>query len=175
MLDPTKLLASAVRHYRNDMDRLFGAFLPVPQSNLEILNGDETISLGELSLDVVYTPGHASHHVTYFLPQQRIAFVGDTAGVSINGDTFVLPATPPPDINIELWDASLDSISRLHAHRLFLTHFGFSDHPESHIANYRKRLHMWSDIAGNILQQPLDDSSALKSFLQQVTVEASTL
>ena len=147
LIDPSKLLQSASRLYGDDMERLFGEFLPVPAANLHALEGGETIALGSRQLQVLYTPGHASHHVTYFDSTESIAFVGDTAGISVNGHPFILPATPPPDISIELWDASLDAIAGLHPKRLFLTHFSFSDNPDAHLASYRERLHRWRDLS----------------------------
>src|SRR4029077_18818541 len=63
MADPSNLLASAQRLYGNDMRRLFGDFLPVPKKNLHVLKGGETLSFGARELQVLYTPGHASHHV----------------------------------------------------------------------------------------------------------------
>ncbi|HEU0317186.1 MAG TPA: MBL fold metallo-hydrolase, partial [Solirubrobacteraceae bacterium] len=62
LIDPTRLLASARRLYGEDMDRLWGAFEPVPEERIRILEGGE--ALGPFA--VAYTPGHASHHVSYF-------------------------------------------------------------------------------------------------------------
>jgi len=173
MINPLKLIQSAARLYGDDMQRLFGDFLAVPEANLHILEGGETISLGERTLQVFYTPGHASHHVTYFDAEERIAFVGDTAGISIEGHPFILPATPPPDIDLALWDASLDSITKLQPARLFLTHFGFSDRHIEHIANYRARLHHWADLAENILRTAPDEVAAMNAFAREVSAEAA--
>src|SRR5260221_12455564 len=123
MVDPVKLLDSAGRLYGQEMQKLFGDFLPVPENNLRILQGGETLALGSRELRVIYTPGHASHHVTYFDPTERVAYVGDTAGISIEGHPFILPATPPPDINLELWSESLEAIAQLRPRRLVLIHF----------------------------------------------------
>jgi glyoxylase-like metal-dependent hydrolase (beta-lactamase superfamily II) len=172
-LDPSKLLRSAARLHGEQMQPLFGEFLPVPAENLQVLHGGETIALGNRQLQVLYTPGHASHHVTYFDPVEAIAFVGDTTGISINGHPFVLPVTPPPDISIELWDASLDAIAGLHPKKLFLTHFSFSDSPTSHIDTYRERLHQWRDISAKILARNLDDSVAMHAFAQEIAAEAA--
>jgi glyoxylase-like metal-dependent hydrolase (beta-lactamase superfamily II) len=173
MADPSLLLASAARLYGNDMQRLFGDFLPVPEHNLHLLHGGETLSFGPRELQVLYTPGHASHHVTYFEPSEGVAFVGDTTGICIEGHPFILPATPPPDIQLELWDASLEAIDKLHPRRLFLTHFGFSDQASRHIAHYRERLHHWSEFAGQILAARHDDRQAMEAFVREVTREAS--
>ncbi len=173
MVDPLKLLQSAGRLYGEDLHRLYGEFLPVPPSNLYALSGGEVLPLGSRQLQVLYTPGHAFHHVTYFDPAESIVFVGDTAGISINGHPFILPATPPPDISIELWDASIDAIAGLHAKRLFLTHFSFSDNPAEHLESYRERLHRWRDISAGILALNLDDSEAMHRFSQEVAAESA--
>lgn len=173
MADPTKLLRSASRLYGDSLEPLFGEFLPVPASNLSVLHGGETLTQGSRQLRVVYTPGHASHHVTYFDPTDGTGFVGDTAGISINGHPFVLPATPPPDISIELWDASLDAIVGLHPEKLFLTHFSFSENPEVHLASYRDRLHRWADLSANILGRGLDEAASMQAFAEESAMEAA--
>jgi glyoxylase-like metal-dependent hydrolase (beta-lactamase superfamily II) len=173
MSDPAKLLHSASRLYGDSMLPLFGEFLPVPQTNLHALQGKEVLQLAGRKLEVLYTPGHASHHVTYFDPQEGTAFVGDTTGISVNGHPFILPATPPPDISLELWDTSLEAIAGLHPRRLFLTHFSFSDHPAEHIAHYRERLHHWSERVASILAGGLDEQAHVQKFIEEVHTDAA--
>jgi glyoxylase-like metal-dependent hydrolase (beta-lactamase superfamily II) len=173
MIDPTKLLDSARRLYGQETQKLFGDFLAVPESNLRILNGGETLALGARELRVLYTPGHASHHVTYFDPTERVAYVGDTAGISIEGHPFILPATPPPDISLELWSASLDAIAQLRPRRLFLTHFGYSDQPERHLNAYRERLQHWGKLSAEILSRGQEQSEAIRAFGRAVAAEAA--
>ena len=173
MMDPAKLLQSASRLYGEKLPVLFGEFLPVPAANIRALQGGEIIDLPLRKLQVLYTPGHASHHVTYFDSLDGVAFVGDTTGISINGDSFVLPVTPPPDISIELWDASLDAIAGLHPKRLFLTHFGFSADPVTHIARHRERLHRWRDLSANIVASNLSDALSIHRFAKEIAAEAA--
>jgi glyoxylase-like metal-dependent hydrolase (beta-lactamase superfamily II) len=173
IVDPSRLLQSAGRLYGSEMQRLFGDFQAVPKANLQVLEGGETISLGTRQMHVVYTPGHAFHHVTYFDLQGEVAFVGDTAGICIEGNRYALFATPPPDISIEHWDASLDAILKLHPQRLFLTHFSYSDNPAEHIKNYREHLHRWSDRSGKILASGEDETTCMHKFAQEVSAEAT--
>jgi glyoxylase-like metal-dependent hydrolase (beta-lactamase superfamily II) len=173
MVDPTALLRSAGRLYAEHMDRLFGEFLSVPQENLHILEGGETLSVAGRRLEVLYTPGHASHHVTYFDAAEGTAFVGDAAGICMEGDSFVLPATPPPDINLELWDASLGAIAERKPARLFLTHFGYSRHPATHLERYRERLQHWGTLSQQILATGTDEASAARLFVEYVSAEVS--
>lgn len=171
MIDPSKLLASAARLWPNDLQRLFGETLPVPAENLHLLEGGETITLGKRKIAVVYTPGHASHHVSYFENLEGVAFVGDTAGIRIGKHSYVMPATPPPDIDLGIWDSSFVAVLERKPARLFLTHFGFSENPSEHIAQFRERLHNWAAITGEILHTATSDAAATESFVATMRAE----
>lgn len=171
MADPTKLLASAGRLYGAEMDRLYGPVLPVPAENLRQLSGGETVSVGNRKLSVLYTPGHASHHVTFWDSKDGVAFVGDVGGISVEGDEFILPATPPPDIDLEIWNKSLDTIAALRPTKLFLTHFGYAHDPETHIARYRERLVKWSELVNTLLASGKPEEAAGQEFVDAVASE----
>src|SRR5712675_2722649 len=160
MIDPSRLLASAARLWPDTLHQLFGETLPVPKENLRILEGGETLTLGTRKLEVASTPGHASHHVSYFDGAEDIAFVGDTAGIRIDNGPYILPATPPPDIDLTLWDQSFAAILEREPSRLFLTHYGFSDKPQAHIAEFRERLYHWCEVAEDALAAAAQDSVA---------------
>ena len=171
MIDPAKLLASAARLWPDNLGELFGEMLPVAESHLRILEGGESITLGSRKIEVAYTPGHASHHVSYFDSVEGVAFVGDTTGIRIEGHPYVMPATPPPDIDLRLWDSSFATILERQPKRLFLTHFGFSEDPAAHIAEFRERLHRWMETTEKILQTAKSDSEAMDSFMAAMRAE----
>ena len=173
VIDPSKLIASAQRLWPNDLQRLFGEALPVPAENLRILEGGETLTLGSRKVAVVYTPGHASHHVSYFDQTEGVAFVGDTAGVRIEGNSFAMPATPPPDIDLEIWEKSFAAILERNPARLFLTHYGYSDNPSEHTLLFRERLHRWAALTAEILRSAPSDSAAMDSFMSKTYAEIS--
>lgn len=130
LADPSRLLRSAARLYGDRMEELWGEVLPVPERNLVALSGGEVAE----GLEVLATPGHASHHVAYLDPEAGEAFVGDVAGVRIPpGETVWLP-TPPPDIDLELWRASIERVAEREPERLMLTHYGSVGEPERHLA-----------------------------------------
>ena len=147
LVDPSKLLTSASRLYGQDMDRLWGDFLPVPQERLRVLGGGERIEVAGRTLEVAYTPGHASHHVSYFEPSSRIAFVGDTAGIRRGNGQYVMPASPPPDVDLELWRTSEARILEWDPDTLFLTHFGPFNGPRMHFQELMDRMIEWSRAA----------------------------
>jgi glyoxylase-like metal-dependent hydrolase (beta-lactamase superfamily II) len=139
MASPERLVASAARLYGGEdgLRRLWGEVVPVPEANLHALAGGEDV----LGFKVAYTPGHASHHVSYLHEASGTAFVGDVAGVRIPPSDYVIAPTPPPDIDVELWDRSLDLIADWSPGALALTHFGRVDDVEPHLAAARERLH----------------------------------
>lgn len=147
MIDPSKLLASAARLYGDQMEELWGAFLPVPESNVRVLAGGERIEAADRRFEVAYTPGHASHHVSFLDRGSGIAFVGDVAGVRTGRELFVLPPTPPPDIDVEIWAQSIELVRQWRASTLFVTHFGAHEDPDKHLDAMQTHLTTMTDIA----------------------------
>ncbi len=49
----------------------------IPGIDRTVREGD-TLDLGGITVDVIETPGHTNGHVTYHLPDEKVAFVGDT-------------------------------------------------------------------------------------------------
>jgi glyoxylase-like metal-dependent hydrolase (beta-lactamase superfamily II) len=139
LAEPERLLKSARMLYGDDMDRRWGDMVPVPEDNLRVLHGSESLFNGEF--EVAYTPGHASHHVSYL--HDGTAFVGDTGGVRIGG-RLTLPPSPPPDIDVEKWHASIERIAAWKPERLVQTHFGASEDPEAQLAELSARLDDWA-------------------------------
>jgi glyoxylase-like metal-dependent hydrolase (beta-lactamase superfamily II) len=146
MANPEKLVASAARLYGGEdgLRETWGEVIPVPEERLKILSGGESV----LGFDVQYTPGHASHHVCYFHSDSGVAFVGDMAGVRVPPSPLTLAPTPPPDIDVEAWERSLETIAAWEPQTLALTHFGTADDPPAQLAAVRESLRWQADLAG---------------------------
>ncbi|MGO9750006.1 MAG: MBL fold metallo-hydrolase [Solirubrobacteraceae bacterium] len=156
MADPTRLLDSAKRLYGDHMDLLWGEFIAVPESRLRILRGGEHLSFGRDEFEVAYTPGHASHHVSYLC--EGTAFVGDVGGVRISDGGPAIPPTPPPDIDLEAWHRSLELISGWAPKRLAVTHFGAHDEVDAHLTEVADRLDAWAELAREHDQQTFTET-----------------
>jgi glyoxylase-like metal-dependent hydrolase (beta-lactamase superfamily II) len=172
LIDPSRLTASATRLYGDDMKRLWGEVIAVPEGNLRVLSGGESIGPWR----VEYTPGHASHHVSYLHEPTGTAFVGDVGGVRVGGGP-IIPPTPPPDIDVELWHQSLQTVAAWEPARLAITHFGTYDDVASHIATMHEALDRWAALALETDQQSYaeamvaemeraPDATATRAFLQ---------
>jgi glyoxylase-like metal-dependent hydrolase (beta-lactamase superfamily II) len=141
LVDPSRLERSARRLYGDTFDSLWGELAPVPQANVRVA-GDRVVGL-----ECFPSPGHASHHVCY-LASDGTLYAGDAAGVRIRPHTTVLPPTPPPELDPEAWERTLDEIERRAPERLALIHFGIADDVAAHIAELRRRLAEWVERVG---------------------------
>ncbi len=140
VVDPSRLERSARRLYGESFDRLWGPLEPVPEENVRIV-GERV-----LDLEAFPTPGHASHHVSY-LASDGSCFAGDAAGVRIAPLRYVAPVAPPPDIDVEAWERTIDAIEERRPERLLLAHFGVADDPDFHLAELRSALRTWAERA----------------------------
>lgn len=161
VIDPSKLLASAERLYGDRLEHLWGKILPVPEANVRVLGGGETV----LGMRVAYTPGHASHHVSYLHEESGTAFTGDVAGVRIPGSSLVLPPSPPPDIDVELWHSSIALIEEWDPDRLAITHFGPIEDVPPHLAALHENLDLEAKLARELDAEAFE--AQLKARLEE--------
>ena len=176
LIDPGKLLASAERLYGDDMERLWGRIVPVPEANVRVLEGGEKV----LGMRVAYTPGHASHHVCYLHEETGTAFVGDVAAVRIPPTDFVVPPTPPPDIDVETWEKSIAIVEGWEPQRRARTQIGAVEDPAEHLDTVRTRLRQEAELAREMdaeeyeadlqrrIEAEIEDREALAELLQAV-------
>jgi hypothetical protein len=99
-----------------------------------------------------------------------VAFAGDTAGVSIDGG-YVLPPTPPPDIDPELWAASVARIGHWSPSTLFMTHFGPAASVRPHLHALLAHLDTISRLARESLDGPGTDEDRHARFLDALRLE----
>lgn len=168
MADPSKLLVSAGRLYGADMDRLWGEVRPLPQDRMRVISGGDTIEAAGRKLSVAWTPGHASHHVSYFDERHGVAFVGDTAGIRRGLNPYVMPPTPPPDIDLDIWRESTRTILAWRPAQIFLTHFGAFRDPEPHFAKLWERMDDWSRRVRASLDRPGTDEERATAFTREI-------
>jgi glyoxylase-like metal-dependent hydrolase (beta-lactamase superfamily II) len=169
LVDPTKLLASAERIYGDEMGPLWGRVAPVPERNLRVLEGGETLEAAGRRFTVEYTPGHASHHVVYFDQSDGTAYVGDVAGVRIPPSDFVQPPTPPPDIDVSAWIRSIDLVAAREPRSLALTHFGWVDEPQPHLERTKEALREAAELSRRMLDEHDDPAEAGRAYVAEVS------
>jgi glyoxylase-like metal-dependent hydrolase (beta-lactamase superfamily II) len=152
LADPeARLLPSARRLYGEAMEALWGVMEAVPASQLQAVQHGQRVRAGDLEAVAWHTPGHARHHVCWQVGDD--VATGDVAGVRFPGSSYVLPPTPPPDIDLEAWRSSLDLLRDLEVRRLLLAHFGAIGDVARHLDELQGRLGRWQELARAVIER----------------------
>ncbi|TML24057.1 MAG: MBL fold metallo-hydrolase [Actinobacteria bacterium] len=147
LADPSRLEASARRLYGDTFDTLWGELAPVPERNIH------PVGESVLGFECFPSPGHASHHVVY-VGADGTAYCGDAAGVRIQPHAYVMPPTPPPEVDVVAWHRTIDELERRQPQTLALIHFGIAKDPPHHLAELRRRLDEWVEIVAGGASEP---------------------
>jgi len=113
-----------------------------PTKLLRTATHGEKFVIGDTTLIAWHTPGHARHHIAWQVGKHLVA--GDVAGCKIGTGSIVAPC-PPPDINIEDWNNSIDLIETLDLEAVYMSHFGKVTDIQPHFKFLRYILQDWAD------------------------------
>jgi glyoxylase-like metal-dependent hydrolase (beta-lactamase superfamily II) len=166
--DPSRLISSASRVYGRLTKRLWGDIVPVPADRLVVLHDDQILEVADRRLHVLYAPGHAIHHVVYRDLDDGSMYVGDVAGVRMPGSSYVRPPTPPPDLDLDAWETTIDRLAALHPTAFYVTHFGRVAGTQEHLDQLRRRLRTWEQLVLTRMQAG-EDRAAITLALQRAS------
>ena len=189
LIEPGRLLSSAARIYGEQMDMLWGEMEPLPQALVRPVRDGDTVEILGHRIGVLYTPGHASHHVSYVLNKTRM-FTGDAAGIRLPGAATVRPALPPPEIDLETWHRSIQAMLQVEPDELLLTHFGPVKDVGGHFQELEHQHRTWSESIldgmnageddemlagriGNLSRNALEAESASAGTIERHSVTSS--
>ncbi len=162
LVDPSRLITSARRLYGDDLDTLLGEPEPVPADRVQLLEDGTQVTLGSRRLRSMDTPGHARHHLVLLDESSGDLFTGDAAGICLPGSRYVLPPTPPPELDVPTWDATLERLRALRPRRLLLTHFGPHTWCDELLAQMQQRLPSAVDLVRSALKAGLDEEAIIE-------------
>jgi glyoxylase-like metal-dependent hydrolase (beta-lactamase superfamily II) len=171
LADPARLVASARRIYGEQrMASLFGPVDPVPAERLRSLADGDRLEIGARALDVVHTPGHASHQIALADSETGAVFTGDALGIHVPDLPVLRPATPPPDFDVEL---SIDSIERIRARArsiLLFAHFGPIEEVDRICDLAQRRIREWAGVV-RLALDTTDDPDEIAEILKNEVVK----
>jgi glyoxylase-like metal-dependent hydrolase (beta-lactamase superfamily II) len=141
LADPVRLVAGA-RRYLGSFAEMYGDMAPVPRERLVPASTMDELDLGDRTLKIVATPGHASSHQCVVDTGAGVLFSGDALGVYIAEEGVIAPVTPPPDFDLEKQRRTLETLSALGCNRTCFTHFGCAGPCSDLAARSRRALEM---------------------------------
>jgi glyoxylase-like metal-dependent hydrolase (beta-lactamase superfamily II) len=148
LVDPERLNASSRRVYGDLMDSVYGDCTPIAAERVRgVADGERLDMGGGRMLELLYTPGHAKHHIAAFDADSGALFVGDSVGVKMAGMTAIRPATPPPDFDLVLAERTLQRYRDLQPGVVYLAHYGAVDPPQEALQEASDKLALWAQTA----------------------------
>jgi glyoxylase-like metal-dependent hydrolase (beta-lactamase superfamily II) len=174
LIDPSKLVASATRIYGDQMETLWGRWVPIPEDRVVPIEHGERIELGWRALTAWFTPGHARHHVAYLDEHQGDLYTGDVAGIHLPGAGYVLPPTPPPEFDPDAWGESIALMRSMRPIRLLPTHFGPTSNPKpgERLDQLAENLARFIEIGETSFAASEDQDALTERFHAELTVQA---
>ncbi len=167
MADPSTLIESATRIYgEENMAEFFGEMRPVPEDRLVELKDGEEIEVADGVVVAYDTPGHAYHHMAFYEPESGALFTGDVAGVRLPGQSYVKPPTPPPEVDIEAWKGSIETIRTMAPESLYPTHFGCYEDIERHLNELDQRLEEWLLL----VEELMDEERSREEIIEELQI-----
>lgn len=157
LVDPSRLIESAQMIYAERFDSLWGEMTPAPEERVNSLEGGEVINVGDLSIEVLETPGHAFHHHAFAV--NSACFAGDAVGARLPDSEYISVTSAPPQFHLAHTLASIDLIDGRKFEKLYLTHFGAVDDPSEHLKDYRHAVELNAEFIRQRLEEKMDPDS----------------
>ena len=166
LIDPSKLIASASRIYKDEMETLWGEILPASPDRVIAVQDGQVIEAGGLSFTAIETPGHARHHHVYQLDD--VVFTGDAAGIRFPDSPWIDVPAPPPEFDLEVWKVTIEKIRARGATILYPTHYGPTSEVEIQLDGLRIALEETVEFVQSMMDEGLDRDQMVERYTQRL-------
>lgn len=147
LLDPARLVESTKMAFGDDFEERYGPITAVPEPQVWIPDDGEILSVDGRELEIIYSPGHAPHHLAVFDLKTKGLFSGEALGVPKQGaEPIPFPAAAPPAFDMEEYLNTIEKLKRLRPRILFYSHDGVGRNPEALIATVAENTRLMHDF-----------------------------
>lgn len=149
----TEKLWARSKEALGNIAEMYGKPEPVPEERIIAASDGMIFDIGKgVTLKVVETLGHASHHLSYYETSSEGFFTGDAAGIYLSTFDVVVPTTPTP-FRLDIALASLEKMINLKPEVLYYSHFGKVYDAVEKLQVYARQLKLWAEIAKQGIQK----------------------
>lgn len=173
LVDPEKLWQGSLK-VLGDLAEAYGK--PSPTSENRISTDRDIVREGSV-IQSLETPGHAYHHLCFFL--DNIVFAGEVAGVNVPNEDkpYLRPATPPP-FKPEIALNSISLVIERGPTRICYGHYGLREDAIGLLRAGYEQIQFWLELIrerrdknisldeDEILREVLDKDVLLSGFYQ---------
>jgi len=163
LANPAKLVNSVRIAQGEEMMAKLGEVVPVEMERLKPVYGDDVLKLSEQQvLRFIDAPGHASHELCIHESRHNGLFSGDAIGISVAENEVLLPVTPPPSFDLEVYLDTLQRLMTLGVSVLYFAHFGISNQVEENLKLAMDKLRSWDSVVSKAVKEDGLDHAAEK-------------
>jgi glyoxylase-like metal-dependent hydrolase (beta-lactamase superfamily II) len=178
MTDTSRLVQGTRLIYGEDFEEAFGPILPVPEDRIHVAKDGEVISLGKRELRIIFSPGHAPHHISILDSLTHGLFCGEALGVTTDSapDVALPDALPPFDPEVYL--ESIEKLEKLSPKLLFYSHFGVRRNAATLIKQVKESSIVYSEIIRRSVELGEDDHkihARLSEYVRGLSPEVELL
>ena len=163
-IDPSQLIRSTKMAFGDEFAAIYGAILPVPESQVKIVQDEERLSVDGRQLLLIHTPGHAPHHIAIFDTKSKGLFCGEALGLIYRADSPPLPAAAPPGFDLEVCLKDMERLRDLQPRLLFYSHGGLGYEPEGLISSAIEN----TKIIGDVILRALNTGEMEETIVRNV-------
>jgi glyoxylase-like metal-dependent hydrolase (beta-lactamase superfamily II) len=171
LIDPSKLIASATRIYKDEMETLWGDILPAAPERVVAVQDGQVIAAGGLLFTAFETPGHARHHHVYKLDD--VVFTGDAAGIRFPESPWIDVPAPPPEFDLEVWKVTLEKIRAMGAKTLYPTHYGPTSEVEIQLDGLQIALEETVEFVQSMMDAGLDRDQMVETYTERLAARVA--
>lgn len=169
LVDPSRLVKGAGELFGDALMAKYGSPDPIEKRRLRGVSDEEQISLGDgITLRAVWTPGHASHHLSYEWEGVGVVFTGDAVGIHWPGLPVLVPQTPPPSFNLQQAISSLQRIKADSPSEFFTPHYGMVKNARQWIDENVKCLFHWNAKIKDMVKRGVSEEEVSKALTDEV-------
>lgn len=169
LIDPTALIVGTKMAFGEDFEAYFGPILPVPQRQVMVVKDGDEINLGKRRLKVIFSPGHATHHIALYDDKSKGLFCGESLGLPREQDDVVVPVASPPIFDMDAALESIDKLEALSPEVLFYSHNGMRKNALKYINAAKEQVKVFGELVWQGMQvgeDPKQISERLKKHLE---------
>jgi glyoxylase-like metal-dependent hydrolase (beta-lactamase superfamily II) len=162
IINPEKLWKSSLEALGKVAD-IYGEPEPVDADRIITVENGQRFNLGKEEMTVIYTPGHAVHHISFFLENSRVLLSGESIGMYLHGK-LILTSPIPPLVRNDVMQ-TFDIIESLEPTKIAYCHFGFSEPDLLRVA--REKTDLWIDVTKEVVEKGGDIDELNKKLIEK--------
>lgn len=174
LIDPTRLIESTKQVFGDNFEDKMGPILPVPEERILVVKGGEAFSLGHRELRIIYTPGHAPHHICIYDTKSQGLFCGEALGLRYANSQIVLPSASPPSFDLDLALETIKKLKGLAPDILFYSHYGVTKEVAKSIQSVEETTRACGDFTLEAMRAGQDLEQITKGLESYISEESRT-